>query len=197
MSTRDIIEVVLRFMELLISWPVAAIFIGWLLRKELRLVLTNLALRLKKAEIAGTTFEFAEAAAVRETVERTVSELRNDPHELASTLQEQIRKIPATSPVVPARPLAGRHVLWVDDRPTNNVYETIMLESLGARVQNVMSTDEARRAFSTRQWDLMISDVHRIEDNREVPDAGLTLLAEIKKHHPKLPVILYSGRSRF
>jgi CheY-like chemotaxis protein len=39
--------------------------------------------------------------------------------------------------------LAGKSILWVDDRPANNIYERQAMEALGIRFTISTSTEEA------------------------------------------------------
>ena len=65
-------------------------------------------------------------------------------------------------------------VLWVDDRPNNNVHEREALEALGVQFVLAVSTDEALERIKQRPIDAIISDMGRPPDSQ----AGYTLLEE-------------------
>jgi hypothetical protein len=77
--------------------------------------------------------------------------------------------------------LAGRHVLWVDDRGLSGTEAIeLRLQRLGVHVTVVRNTETASRSISNRMPDLIISDVSRGADHEagfimaeHLRDAGL------------------------
>ena len=88
---------------------------------------------------------------------------------------------------VPTEP----HVLWVDDRPSNNRREMDQLEAQGIRVTPVTSTDGALRELGTNpaKYALVITDMSRGLDRR----AGYTVLRQMRDAGLDLPVVIYAG----
>lgn len=84
-----------------------------------------------------------------------------------------------------------RVVLWVDDRPENNVREKAFMEKLlGLSFVEASSTEQALKAIEKgEEYTLIISDMGRPGD----PQAGYTLLESVKAIKPGIPVILYTG----
>ena len=80
-------------------------------------------------------------------------------------------------------------VLWVDDRPDNNVYERQSLEALGVTFVLATSTDEALDKLKRRHFDVIVSDMGRAPDAR----AGYTLLDALRGSGDKTPFIIYAG----
>jgi CheY-like chemotaxis protein len=86
-------------------------------------------------------------------------------------------------------------VLWVDDRPNNNVHEREALEALGVRFVLATSTEEAierikrRSASGAGPFDAVISDMGRPPD----PRAGYTLLDQLQASGDQTPFIIYAG----
>jgi CheY-like chemotaxis protein len=80
-------------------------------------------------------------------------------------------------------------VLWVDDRPQNNVYERKAMEALGIRFTISTSTQDALEKLRSRKFDVIISDMGRPPD----PRAGYTLLDEIRRLGMTTPYIIYAG----
>jgi CheY-like chemotaxis protein len=82
-----------------------------------------------------------------------------------------------------------RQVLWVDDRPANNVFERAALESYGIRFTLVGSTSEAQKLLAAGRFDAIISDLGRPDDR----NAGLTLLRIVRRAGNAVPYFLYTG----
>lgn len=87
------------------------------------------------------------------------------------------------------RRLSDARVLWVDDRPENNVYERGALEALGVRFTISTSTEDALEKLKSQAFDVIISDMGRPPD----PQAGYTLLDKLRKSGNKTPFIIYAG----
>ena len=88
-----------------------------------------------------------------------------------------------------------KRVLWVDDRPENNVAETVALCKLQIEVTAVRSTDEALArledaAAHGERVDLVISDWGR---HAEGPQAGLQMLQTMRARGCAQPVVFYLG----
>jgi CheY-like chemotaxis protein len=85
--------------------------------------------------------------------------------------------------------LAGATVLWVDDRPENNIYERQALEQLGIQFTISTSTEDALEKLQHGNYSVIISDMGRPRDKQ----AGYTLLEEIRKRGVTTPFIIYAG----
>jgi CheY-like chemotaxis protein len=91
-----------------------------------------------------------------------------------------------------ARRLSESTVLWVDDRPDNNVYERAALEALGVDITLSTSTEDAMGKVLSGRYDAIISDMGRPGDTQ----AGYTLLHELRQEHVDVPFIIYAGSNR-
>ena len=80
-------------------------------------------------------------------------------------------------------------ILWVDDRPENNVYERKTLEYYGLEFTLALSTQQALSNFRNHNFSLVISDMGR----KEGPQEGYVLLDEIRKIDKTIPFIIYAG----
>lgn len=80
-------------------------------------------------------------------------------------------------------------VLWVDDRPSNNIFERQSLEALGISFVLATSTEEALTLVSKQHFDAIISDMGRPPD----PRAGYTLLEKLRSSGNQTPFIIYAG----
>lgn len=81
-----------------------------------------------------------------------------------------------------------KYVLWVDDRPENNLFERQALESLGIQFVLSTSTEDALQQIDKHSFDAIISDMGRPPDNR----AGYTLLETLRSNGIKTPFIIYA-----
>jgi CheY-like chemotaxis protein len=82
-----------------------------------------------------------------------------------------------------------KHVLWVDDRPDNNVYERRAFESMGFSFTLVVSTDDAMKSLSSKRFAAVISDMGR----REGPREGYALLEKLRTTGDATPFFIYAS----
>lgn len=85
----------------------------------------------------------------------------------------------------------NKNVLWVDDKPRNNLYEQQALEAFGVKIYSSVSTEDALNQLNTKKYDLIISDLGRPGD----PQAGYTLLNKKNNIGNQTPYILYTAKS--
>ncbi len=135
-----------------------------------------------------------QAAGVRISAEAATAELTSAAVE-ASRMQVggepvNVKEIAATvgrAAQVTATRIAK--ILWVDDRPANNLRERSALLSLGMRVELALSTEEALVALEKKSFDVVISDMGRPPD----PQAGYTLLKAMRERGDLTPFVIYAG----
>jgi CheY-like chemotaxis protein len=85
--------------------------------------------------------------------------------------------------------LGRKRILWVDDRPDNNVYERAAFEAVGFNFKLALSTNEALQILATEEFAAIISDMGRKEGPRE----GYVLLDAIRNEGNKTPFFIYAG----
>lgn len=85
--------------------------------------------------------------------------------------------------------LQGARILWVDDRPDNNLFERAAFTSMGATISLAMSTDEAVAMLEAEPADVLISDMERYGN----AEAGLQLLKSIQGLLERPDMIFYVG----
>lgn len=90
--------------------------------------------------------------------------------------------------------LINRSILWVDDRALNNIYEAKIFKRLGASIISARTTEEALALLSADNFDVVISDVHRVENGWPVPDAGYRLLKSMIDKSINTPLVFYTSR---
>ena len=84
----------------------------------------------------------------------------------------------------------GRYqIIWVDDRPENNVYERRAFESLGIEFTLSLNTRDALERLSKQKFAAVISDMGRKEGPRE----GYALLDSMRKRGDKTPLFFYAA----
>ncbi len=88
-----------------------------------------------------------------------------------------------------SKQIAGASILWVDDRPSNNIYAQRALEALGIHFTLSTSTEDALKLLSKKMHDVIISDMGRPPDKL----AGYTLLEKIKERQIDTPFIIYAS----
>jgi CheY-like chemotaxis protein len=85
--------------------------------------------------------------------------------------------------------LQGARILWVDDRPDNNLFERATFTSMGATISLATSTDEAVAMLQAEPADVLISDMERYGN----AEAGLQLLKSIQGLPERPDMIFYVG----
>jgi len=88
-------------------------------------------------------------------------------------------------------PIEGwrNHVLWVDDRPENNVYERQAFEAVGLKFSLALSTNEALALLERQNFAAVISDMGRKEGPRE----GYALLDAMRSKDNQTPLFFYAS----
>ncbi len=80
-------------------------------------------------------------------------------------------------------------ILWVDDRPDNNIYERETLSALGFTFDLALSTNEALQKLKPTKYSAIISDMGRAEGPRE----GYVLLEKVRSIDKAVPYFIYAG----
>lgn len=108
-------------------------------------------------------------------------------------LQHIAQVVHDAAPNRPSMNAASRNrILWVDDRPENNVYERKAFEAIGVTFTLALSTDEALDMLQNNTFSAIISDMGR----REGPREGYNLLDAIRKQGDKTPFFIYAGSNK-
>jgi CheY-like chemotaxis protein len=82
-------------------------------------------------------------------------------------------------------------ILWVDDRPDNNINQVRVLELFGIRVEQAVSTSEALNRLVGWSFDLILSDI----DREARADAGMELLLALRSSDCPVPLVFYVGKA--
>jgi DNA-binding winged helix-turn-helix (wHTH) protein/CheY-like chemotaxis protein len=99
--------------------------------------------------------------------------------------------LPATSvaEVEPSAQRAQARILWVDDKPDNNIREREAMAAFKVQFDLALSTDDALRHLQAASYDLIISDMGRGTE----PQAGYDLLNRLRQRGDTTRVIFYTG----
>lgn len=81
------------------------------------------------------------------------------------------------------------HILWVDDRPDNNVHERRAFEAFGLKFTLSLSTSEALQKIEKQKFAAIISDMGR----REGPREGYVLLDTLRRQRNQTPLFFYAS----
>jgi CheY-like chemotaxis protein len=196
MTTQQWIDACLRLIGYLVSWPVVTLTIVFILRKRILSTLTALAERTRTASVGPISVDFDPVAvgALQDTAREAAQSFGSDPDRLGDFLSEQIAKMAEQSPKQDERSISGSRILWADDNIAHNLFEMHYLQRLGARIETATTTEEALRVLDKDRFDLVISDMHRVEDGVEEPKAGLKLLEALRSRR-HIPLVFYTANA--
>ena len=90
---------------------------------------------------------------------------------------------------------AVKAVLWVDDVPANNSLFVDNIRSLGIEVIQESSTDAGLAKYSSRAFDVVITDMGRKEGLVFNAQAGLEFVRALRDRGARCPIIVFSSRS--
>jgi CheY-like chemotaxis protein len=170
-------------------WPLLAAVVIWKLMPVVREVLRT---RSYKIAVGGLSVDVQTAS---EAMQKQIADLQNQVAQLnerAASAPEQ-GEIPDGLIQFEPQPASGR-ILWVDDKPENNVYEIQSLEEKDVAVTTVTSTTEALGEFSRRSYDAVITDMGRMENGSYNSHAGLDLIELLRKKDPQIGLYVFASQ---
>lgn len=193
----ETIEPVLHLIEILTAWPVILFILVLFFRREIRGMMPELAQRLKKISIGTSSAEFMDVRlkALLDAIECSTEEFKNEPNEFVYFVRKLLEKVPEVSDLTSESiaSLSGHSILWVDDRPLNNVYEASIFKRLGASIVSARSTEEALMFLKQDDYDIIISDILRTEEGINNHNAGYELLDALDHQKIGIPLVFYTG----
>ena len=189
-DTVNLLDAVTKLLAVLV-WPTILAFVLFRFRAALGEFMTSLtevsfkgggieaSAKRRQAEAAAALGAAAVARPDTDTAPRDVTQETRAAAELVAEV---------VTPRVIRR--AGRStVLWVDDRPNNNVHERQALEAVGVTFVLATSTEEALEKVNQQSFEAIISDMGRPPDSQ----AGYTLLDKLRDSGNRTPFIIYAG----
>ena len=87
-----------------------------------------------------------------------------------------------------SRSLPAATILWVDDKPLNNLFERRAFAALGIFCDSYTTNADALAALRTNGYDLIISDIGRGDS----PETGWHLLDEVRYTETQVPFVFYT-----
>ncbi len=120
-----------------------------------------------------------------------------DVNELASVLNGLTSTMSTAAPVPASAPepsFKSQRILLVEDTPINQTLETILLQRMGYEVSIANNGIEAIEAFSTREFDLILMDIHMPEMGG-VEAAEIIRTLEKNQHLQRTPIIAVTANA--
>jgi hypothetical protein len=100
---------------------------------------------------------------------------------------------PAHSPAMNFGRPKPSGVLWVADRPGANALEIARLQANNVHVDVATSTAQGLELLASHRYELIVSDMARVENGRAVPDAGLQLVKQVRTLDRDTPLVIYAA----
>jgi CheY-like chemotaxis protein len=189
-ESANLIDAVTKLLGVLV-WPAIVLFVLVRFGPALREFFASLG----EFSLKGAGFEAsarrkqAEAAGALAAAAVSRREAGATPEATAQEAKHAVEIVTEATTSRALRRAAKSTVLWVDDRPDNNVHERQALEALDVNFVLSTSTDDALDEINRRSFDVIISDMGRPSD----PQAGYTLLDRLRTSGNQTPFIIYAG----
>jgi CheY-like chemotaxis protein len=120
----------------------------------------------------------------------TLASAKNQTADTQVEVERLVEMVQHAQPTVAPPPEDWRRrILWVDDRPDNNIYERAAFESVGVTFTLSESTNEALDILSKTKFAAVISDMGR----REGPREGYLLLDALRGRGDRTPFFIYAS----
>lgn len=169
-------------------WPLAGLVVIFAFRRGFAAFfnrLEELTFKTPAGEFSARTTAAAGALVAAETARKGDQDA--DPEARAIDVKDVTERVEAAARSVPR--LKRKTILWVDDNPGGNRYESQAFEALGITVETAISTNDAVNRLQARPYDLAITDLTRPGEK----DAGLTFIGRARAIAPTLPIVVYSS----
>jgi CheY-like chemotaxis protein len=167
-----------------LAWPVI-VLVGLLLlyRPLARLLRSGSEREEVTIEVGGQRLSLGK---FREQQNQTVLDLRRQIDDLR-------RQVAGAPPAAAGPPARRASVLWVDDRPENNALLIDQLMSDGVQVETARTTAEGLALATRNDYGAVITDMGRLEDGRQHPQAGLDLVRQLRAEGVRTPVLMFTS----
>ena len=171
-----------------LAWPLILVVVLW---KLFPLIETIVRSRSFAVKIGGMEVSVQDAT---EQIRTQIEDLQRQVILLRSNQPDQAGAAPDEAGALAGR-AAGRGILWVDDKPSNNAIEIAQLRQQGVDVKQARSTEEAMALLDAKDlFAGVISDMGRFEGGGFQAHAGLSLLRAMREAGLDLPFIVYTSR---
>jgi CheY-like chemotaxis protein len=173
----------------LIAWPALAAFAVYKLLPFIQDYLTR----------GNVKFKIGNMELTLEQATESISSQVKDLQDKVLEIERKILLVGAPNvSVAPAGAVAsGRRnqaarILWVDDNPSRNAIQVDKLTKDGISIEIATTTAQAVEKFEGQDYDLIISDMLRIENGAIRSDAGIQLATKIRERDPKIPIFIFT-----
>lgn len=82
-----------------------------------------------------------------------------------------------------------KHILWVDDSPKNNSFLVATLKERGIEIDIALTTNEGLELAAKNDYDAVISDMNRPEDDH----AGIDFTKKLRARDRRMPIYIFCG----
>lgn len=177
-----------------LAWPIVAIIVFFKLKPVLSklLVANDVSIDVAgfKLNVANATESIGgQVTDIQKKIvelEQKIDKIKSDADGISlSEVDHQVIQILKTDAV--------KSILWVDDFPSNNAFLISRFRSSGIKVDTAMSTNEGVLMHKNGSYNVIISDLGRIEDGVNNPLAGIDLIKRIRHSDGNTPIIIFAG----
>lgn len=106
-------------------------------------------------------------------------------------LEEKINRTPKRDRSEKKR---AKKILWVDDRPQNNALMIEKFSGINIQTEISLSTKDALSKLKDNKYDIIISDMGRVESSKYLKNAGIYLYEELAKERNETPFLIYTSK---
>ncbi len=170
-----------------VGWPV---LLGFCLWKVMPVLSSRLSAGAVTVKMFGVEVSLQDAS---ENFGKQLADLQQKVAELRAVAEHSHPHLLQDLAPEDAEPLVDR-ILWVDDNPTNNMFEVARLRGVGIAIDQVTSTDEALASLAHARYSKVITDMERVEGGVTHPKAGLELMRRMKANDFVAPVFVYCSQ---
>jgi CheY-like chemotaxis protein len=177
-------ETLLKFIEVITDLfiPLSVFILIITNIKTIKDLLLGLKNRMIKLEIGGNKIEIGEAFEQQNNIikdmQKYLADNINDNQKIQKNISDDR--------------LCNR-ILWVDDFPNNNIMLEQTLKSDGFNIDKALSTKEALQLYKNGKYDIIISDMERIENGINRREAGIELFNNIRNSDKDISMIIYTS----
>lgn len=134
-------------------------------------------------EIKNCPNVFAELTSVEKELDQSVKEKTNEELsiEIKDALFERLTYIKGKEIVIKA--------IWIDDFPSNNIYESKILSLIGIQIDIAKSSDEGYKMIKKNSYEIILSDISR----NGISDEGIRFHRQLIGENIDIPLIFYTG----
>jgi CheY-like chemotaxis protein len=180
-STAKLIEAIATLL-----WPVFAIVLALFFRQPLASVIKSWAWRKSTLKVGD--------------LEISVDDYNQQQRDMVGDLQEKIVELESrlsdNSTTIQPSEMKIKSVLWVDDHPENHIQLIEQLKKNDITIVQELSTSDAMNSLSRNKFDLIITDMHRVESGKGRNEAGMDLISLVRQANYTTPIVLFFGRSK-